>query len=361
MKMGSVRVLAALLALFAVAVIAAGCGSSSSGSSSSETSGSSETTETTSSETGETKPVSSKELGLGEPSPAICEGNEYHLGVDVFSDTQPEMILIREGIEKAAEETGCTETSVSVNNVDPNAALQDVQSFIQEGVDGVITADAVAAEAQGQAKLLENKGIPFVQMAAVAPKVPIVVDREHEAGLIDGEKLGEAYEATGNKAVPYFISGRNDASGEPYVGFYTNVEKGVEKTTGMPNSNVIRIDVKTDPALATSATKSVLAKIPGDAPILLHGPSEETTEAILKAVESDPNHSGPVMTIAGRAYAGRKEAVCANEAYVGMLDFQYILWGKYLVPDVIAQIQGKEVPETVYTPFKYSSREELCK
>src|SRR5665647_448703 len=77
----------------------------------------------TQSPTGPSRPDSSVDPasvpGMGEPSSDLCEGEEFTIGLDIYSDSDSTSTANIASFERVAESMGCVDTIVLVDNADP--------------------------------------------------------------------------------------------------------------------------------------------------------------------------------------------------------------------------------------------------
>ncbi len=133
---------------------------------------------------------------LAHPTKALCKKSSYKIGYDVFSGNQPFAVSLTNGILDAAKKVGCVQILKTVDNLNGPVAVGNLKTLINEGIDGFIDFQVLAAYQTAMAKTLKDKKIPAVTVVgAELPGFP-------QVGLapFDTEKKAAIYMATIAKA-----------------------------------------------------------------------------------------------------------------------------------------------------------------
>lgn len=344
-------ILAAVAAL-TVPLVLASCSSSGSD-------GSSSTGTATTAGAASTSAVAAA-ITLGQVGPGLCQGKHYKIGYDTWSDTEVFTIAVNNELKAAAAQTGCVDLVTLVDNADPGTAVANVQTLVQEHVDGVMLFQVVAAANQGIAKILSAAKIPAISISASAPGIPFIFPDEHAAGLKAGSELGVAGKARFGSTMPYVLLGGFPEGGDNVVTRIKAVLEGVEKSyPDLPSGHVINIDTKADPATANSNTLNALGNVPSGSPILVSGISDSTTNAIYQAVVKDGRGGSAVVVPIGGANPSGLQFVCQYSAYAGVLSYLPETNAKYMLSAIIARLVGQSVPDVVHTPVAYLTRQNM--
>lgn len=299
---------------------------------------------------------------IGHTTSALCAGKTYTIGYDAFSTTAPGTGTFLTSLQDVAHSLGCVTLISSVNNADPATAAADAQSFVSRGVSAAILFNAVTAAASGQLQIFKAAKIPVIQFGAVAPGAPTLVAPEFKAGNLAGTQLAKAFKKANPGKVPYILAGRNDASGQPYIGYMTNFINGAKaQFSNYPKSKVISVEAGTTPVQAQTVVRDALGKVPPSAPVILMGDDEQITQAMLETVLQQSGRSpGSAMTVNGRGQTATVPTVCSTKQMVGMVNYFFSKYGNYLMPLAILQAQGKTVPKVTTTKVAYQSKRQLC-
>jgi ribose transport system substrate-binding protein len=297
---------------------------------------------------------------IGKPTKALCTGKTYTIAFDVFSDTHAFAQANIENFKALAKQLGCVTPVITVDNADPGTAVSNINSFIQRKVDGVVLAQVIAAAQPGIMRALDRAHVPAVATYITAPGAPFISVDDAAAGLQGGQALGQMFaEGPRAKETPYVMSGDFTDGGPTAVARMDSFVKGVqEKVPGVPKDHIIHVETKADPANTNARTLDAIGRVPKGAPILMGAVNDETTQAMLQAAKQT-GHGKDVMAIGqGGAPSGRK-FICQYPQFVGSVAYYPEKWFDYLLPAVIAQIQGQKVPAKIYIPTKVITKDNL--
>lgn len=336
----------AALALCIVPLLLAACGSSSSN--------------TTGSLPAKAKRASS-DLGLGHPSSALCKGKHYTIGYDSFSDSQAFAVAVSKDLDSAAHTMGCVKLVKLTDNADPQTALSNVQTLINQHVDGVILFQILAAAQPAIARDLKRAHIPGVATSVPAPGLPFVSDSDEHAGFQAGQALARAFKAKHSGSVlPYLIVGGRPEGGPVDKQRAQGIVSGVKSVLPkLPQSHIQIIDSNAVQDQAYTQTLSAISRVPASSPVIMSGENEEVVLGMYKAAQQRGRKDLLVMGLGGDN-VGLHE-VCTQHDYVGTVQFFPERWGGWLLPAVMAQIHNAGLPKTVYIPTSVQTKADIKK
>jgi ABC-type sugar transport system substrate-binding protein len=294
---------------------------------------------------------------IGKPDPALCGGKTFTIGYDAFSDTESFAVALKQGLEKAASDLGCVTIKALVDNADAATAVQNAKVLAQQKVDGAILFNVIQAASQGQSQALKAANIPLVSLAVPVDGYPFITNDDAANGLQAGTALGEAFKKSGNTKGVALIGRFDDQDSTKQR--MDGVIQGLKNTA--PEVTVQEYATKADGPTTQSATAALLPKVPADAAILISAPNDDLTYASYQAVkQANRLDKALAMGIGGVNPVGL-DYVCKNkDHYVGTVGFFPENWPKYLLPALLATIQGSTsvptypakivVPTEVITP-----------
>jgi ribose transport system substrate-binding protein len=294
---------------------------------------------------------------IGKPDKALCNGKTYTIGYDSFSDTESFAVALKQGLEKAASDLGCVTIKALVDNADAATAVQNAKVLAQQKVDGAILFNVIQAASQGQSQALKAANIPLVSLAVPVDGYPFITNDDAANGLQAGEALGDAFVKSGL------------TKGVALIGRFDDQDSTKQRADGViqgiknkaPNVTIMEYATKADPPTTQSATAALLPKVPADAAILISAPNDDLTYASYQAVkQANRLDHAFAMGIGGVNPVGL-DYVCKNkDHYVGTVGFFPENWPKYLLPALLANINGATnvpaypakivVPTEVITP-----------
>lgn len=287
---------------------------------------------------------------IGHPNKALCGGKQYTFGYDAFSNTDSFEIPMYKGMQQVASQLGCVKLKQLVDNTDPSTAVQNARIFAQEHVNGAILFNVVQAASQGQTQVLRASHIPVVSLAVPAQGAPFITNDDHSDGVKAGTALGKAFEAKHKGGPAYAIIGRYDGQTSTKQRM-DGATEGLKQT--VPGVHVLPVETKADPPTANAVTAAVLPRVPANATILAVGGNDDLTYAMYQAIKHAGRQNQAMMMAIGGAYPSGLNFMCQNRAsYVGDVGFFPEHWGNYLIPALMAEIQGAKVPSKVIIPTK---------
>jgi ABC-type sugar transport system substrate-binding protein len=294
---------------------------------------------------------------IGNPDPALCNGREYTFGYNTFSDTEEFAANLWKGIEDVAAQIGCVKVNKLSDNVDPATAVANAKIFAQQKVDGALLFNVLEAAGPGQVQVLQQAGIPAVSIVVEAPDETFVTNDDMADGIKVGTALGQAYLDSGKTGPVYAVLGRFDGQGKTGIARLDGVKKGLQDT--VPGIQIEEFETKADPPTAQSGTAAVLGKIPDGATILVSGINDQIAYSMLQAVKQAKREKDAMVMSIGAVNPGGLQFICQNPEYVGALGFFPENWPKYMIPALIARVQGVPIEHKYVVPTEIIARDKI--
>src|ERR1017187_3988130 len=104
------------------------------------------------------------------PTKALCKKASYKLGYDVFSESQPFAVTVSQGLKNAAKSIGCVTILTTTDNLNGPVAIGNLKTLLNEGIQGFVDFQVLAAFQPPITKLLATAKIPGV--AIVGANLP---------------------------------------------------------------------------------------------------------------------------------------------------------------------------------------------
>jgi len=282
---------------------------------------------------------------LAHPTKALCKRASYKIGYDVFSDSQPFAVSLTNGLVRAAESIGCARVIKTVDDMNGPVAIGNLHTLIDEGINGFVDFQVLAAYQPAMAKILKNAEIPAVTVVgATLPGFP-------QVGLepFTAEKSAAMYMASVAKKlfpanIPYFLGGAEPTSGAAVLARYFGAVAGIKAAyPGIPASHVIEVITNGVETTAYNNTLSALSRVPGNAVVLMQAVNDEDLGGMFKAAQSRGRKDFFVNSFGGDSYG--LSQVCANPThYVGAWYLDPEGWGPVLLSLIMEQMNGEKVP-----------------
>lgn len=295
---------------------------------------------------------------LGAPSAEQCAGRDYRLGFDVFSDSQSFALATTQGMQRVAEEMGCVTVDTLSDGADPAKAVQNVQIFMQQEMDGVMLAQVIAAAQPGIVKILNENGAAGVASYVPAPGIPFVDVDNAKAGEKAGAALGAlALDEWGDDAEVYLIIGAFEEGGELSIARMDGYEVGATAVLeGLSEDHIVYVPTMADPPTANTGTANALGRIPAGSKLLIGGINDETTLAMVQAVETSGKDYEYFAIGQG---ASVLDAICTGQLD-GSVAYFPENYAEYTIPAIIGLLQGQEVPDFVEMPTELLTTDNLA-
>jgi ABC-type sugar transport system substrate-binding protein len=306
------------------------------------------------------QPSGSTALDLSHPTKALCKKGTYKIGYDVFSDSQPFAVSLSDGLKQAAASVGCAQILETVDNQNGPVAIGNLHTLINEGINGFVDFQVLAAYQPAMSKILKQAKIPAVTVVgATLPGFPQVgldpFNTEKNAAMYMANVAKQKYPGQ----IPYFVGGAEPESGPAVFARYLGAVAGVKAVfPNIPKSHIIEVDTDGVETQAYNNTLSALSAVPHNAVVMLQAVNDEDTGGMAKAAASRGLPNYLVNSYGGDSYGLGQ--VCANSHYVGSWYLDPSGWGPVLLSLEMDEMNGVKVPQvtniagyevTAKTPF----------
>jgi ABC-type sugar transport system substrate-binding protein len=281
------------------------------------------------------------------PTKALCKGQQYTIGYDVFSGTQPFANLVSKGLKDAAAKLGCVTVKTTVDNLNGPVAVGNVKTFINQHVDAVVDFNVLAPFQAPIAKLLKQANIPGVAIVgANLPGYPSVGADNYGASVKNGLALATAAKKKFPGETPYLVVAAEPSAGPIVLQRYTGAVAGAKQVfSDLPSDHIIRVDIDGTEPDAYNKTLSALSKVPPDAVVMLTGVNDEATHGAYKAAAARLKNY-LVNSFGGDPF-GLSQVCADREHYVGALYLQPELWGSSSLAVVLRMIHKMPYPKAI--------------
>lgn len=302
----------------------------------------------------------STDLGLGNPTPALCNGKHYTIGYDVFSDTQEFAAAMTQNMKDVAKTLGCVDIVVLTDNADPATALSNVKTLVQRKVDGVVLFQVIASAQAGIMNTLNAAHIPAIAVAVPAPGAPFLSISDLESGKLAGQHLADLVISKGQDKNAVALVGAFPAGGKSTIDRATGVTEGIRtKISDFPDSRVITVDGGAGADSGYQAVTNVLSKLPAGAPIMVTGVNDDVISGMVRALQTAGRTTNVYTAGMGVVSPSGAKYVCNSPLYVGGVGFFPETWGTYVIPAILDKIQGKSLPGATYIPEKWMNASDV--
>src|SRR5262249_15419430 len=172
----------------------------------------------------------------------LCKGKTFKIGYDVFSSTQPFANLVTKGLKDAAKKTGCVTVITTVDNSNGPVAVGNVKTMLNQGADGIVDFNILAAFQPAIAKLVKQANVPAdAIVGATLPGYPTIGADNYGAAVINGQELAKAGKKKFGSKVPYLVVAAEPTAGPIIMLRYSGTVAGVKKLyPTLPSDHIIQ-------------------------------------------------------------------------------------------------------------------------
>ena len=265
----------------------------------------------------------------------LCKGKTFKIGYDVFSSTQPFANLVTKGLKDAAKKTGCVTVITTVDNLNGPVAVGNVKTMLNEGANGIIDFNVLAAYQPAIAKLAKQAGVPAdAVVGANLPGYPAIGADNYGASVLNGQELAKAGKKKFGSAVPYVVVAAEPSAGPIIMQRYSGAVAGAKLVyKNLPSDHVIQVTSDGTEAGTYNNAVSAFSRVPSGAPVLTTAVNDEVAHAMYKAALARKLNF-LVNSFGGDPFG--LSQVCADRThYVGALYLEPEKWGESAVATIM--------------------------
>lgn len=294
----------------------------------------------------------SPKLALGSPTPALCQGKKYTIGVDYFLSTDSFAGPWLKSIQRVAKSLGCVTVIAAADEVNPQKAVANMQTFVQRGANGVILIQVVGTAAAGVMKVLNDAHVAANACCVAQGHGSVFVSvPDYESAYSGGKYLAQQYLKSGKSAKPYVVLGLLTEGGVATQERLAGVRDAIFDTIpGIPKSHLITFETHVNPTLVYNKMLTILQRIPKGSPILGMGVADPYSIPMFEAIKHQGRQADALWMGLGGEVVGL-EYVCKNPNYLVDVAHFPENWGLVHVPLILDQIHGMKVPQWIQMPW----------
>lgn len=280
-------------------------------------------------------------------SSALCQGKHFKIGYDVFSATQPFANLVTKGLKDAAAKTGCVTVVTTVDNGNGPVAVGNVKTMLNEGANGIVDFNILAAFQTSIAGLLKSAHVPGdAVVGANLPGYPAVGADNYGAAVLDGQALAAAGKTKFGGTVPYLVVAAEPTAGAIIMQRYYGVVAGVKKVyPNLPSDHIIQVKSDGTEAGVYNNAVSAFSRVPASADVLTTAENDEVAHGMYKAALA--RHLNFLVNSFGGDPFGLAQ-VCADRThYAGALFLEPEKWGESALAVIMRMANKMPYPSNV--------------
>lgn len=289
--------------------------------------------------------------------PEVCQGQDgegRRIGFANLGESVPFAVLVREGIQKVAEQCNLEVLAVD-NELDPQQALENARNFAAQNVDGVIEFQVDSDISDALCGILGDRPVIAIDI----PQEPCAVFAgadNRAAGELTGEGAGELAMERWDCEIDQIVTFEGFASGDPSVQRLNGSLAGLQQVCPdleygdfeewaqtVPDSIITRIDAdRTEPAF--NEGRDWLTAHPDADQVVALCLNEDACLGFHSAVEQ-AGRAGEVIFASNGADPSAHDLMRNDENYAGATGFFPEKYGELVVPNIIRMMNGEE-PES---------------
>jgi len=310
--------------------------------------------EPTASEPAASEPTAS-EPAASEPA-ASGDAESFKIGYISLGDSVPFVKLVSDGIREAAEAAG-QELIFCDSEIDPAKALACAQNLKVQGVEGVINFQVFQDSSPEICAAYD--GVPTIAVDIVQPpcQIAFMGANNREAGRMAGAAIGEHAQTEWDCDYTAYVSLESTASGQANTdrmgGFREGFEEFCEITED--KENILDDADRTDPALEKMT--NLLGALPGDR-IIVVAINEDGILGAIGAANTLGRQDDLYYAGQGADPSAWKDIAC-NPNYIATVAYYPERYGELLIPNMVAALQGEEIPEEIFTEHDIINRDNI--
>ncbi len=289
-------------------------------------------------------------LHMGHPTRALCKHKTYRIGLEFWGDQDPFALTNIASFRQVAGQLGCVQfVGPLFDATDPSKVIENMQTFVERKVDGVVLALIVPATQPGAVRILKQANVKVLSIYVPIPNTTFLDEDDVDSGYKMGRELISRFLAKYPGKTPYVIFG-GLRSVPAAVGREQGFDKALKKLMPhLPKDHYTEVEVAGDPVVANRATAAALAKIPKDALILAPAIDDQSAFGMLKAAHA-AGYTGRVMAWAQGGSPAGLRFICGDPDFIGTIAYQPEKWGIYVLPAIMDVINGKQLPASIRQP-----------
>ncbi len=297
--------------------------------------------------------------GKQNKSPGAETGvKRYKVGFANLQEDIPFAVRVREGIQKAAKEHN-VDLVIADNRLDGQTALNNANSFVTQGVDGVIEFQTDEKFGPEIMRKFNEAEIPVIAIDIPMPGATFFGVDNHRAGFMAGEGLGKWVKANWDGQVDALIMLELPQSGPVPAARMKGQRDGLESVIGIiPESKVKHLDSKQTLEEARKIVSDTLTTLPDARRIAVVCINDDTALGAINAAETAGRAEHIAVVAVDASDRGRESIRKPNSRQIGSTASFPEKYGEKLIPAIIRAIEGEKL-EDFYTDHAFLTKDNV--
>lgn len=289
-----------------------------------------------------------------------AEDKQWVVGFANIDEAVELQIAVRESMVAAAEKAGI-KLILANNEFDGAKAVRNADDMITMKVDAFIEFNVDESVGPVIMEKMNAAGIPVFAVDIPHPGAAFFGANNIMAGEIAGEYLANASLKKWGSEPDCLLLVEDSTSGESVLNRVAQQPVGLRKIfPDYPEEKVFYIDSGTDAAVCQKMVSDFLSAHPDFGSIAIGAFNDVIALATLAAVETAGREADCILVAENEYayldYVKNNPGPVENEVFVGGVAFFFEKYGDFLMPSVVAVLNGGEMPENVYVEHQVVDR-----
>ncbi|GAB4542882.1 MAG: sugar ABC transporter substrate-binding protein [Anaerolineae bacterium] len=305
-----------------------------------------------------------KTVEVEVPAAEACptKKDSYKIGFANLTEDIVFTKLVRESIERNAEAAGNIELVLADNKLDGATALANADSFILQGVDGVIEFQTDEKFGNVIMSKFRNEGIPVIAIDIPMPGATFFGADNYYAGRLAGEAAAEWVNENWDGQVDAILELGLPQSGPIPAARMQGMLEGLQDNLAnpVPEDMIFHLDSKNTQDEAFRVVSDVLPSIPDAKHIVGTAINDGTALGIIAALEAAGRKDQGIVIGQNADPSAREEMVKEGSIYLGSTAYFPEKYGDYLIPAIIDLLECRPLPPSIYVDHVLVTAENAC-
>ncbi|MBE7555896.1 MAG: sugar ABC transporter substrate-binding protein [Anaerolineales bacterium] len=270
--------------------------------------------------------------------------------------------LVREGIEAAAKEAGNIELVLADNKLDGATALANADSFLTQGVNGVIEFQTDEKFGNVIMDKFRTANVPVIAIDIPMPGATFFGADNYKAGRLAGEAAAEYAKQNWDGQVDAILLLELPQSGPIPAARMQGMLEGLQDNleTKVPDDMVFRLDSKNTQDEAFKVVGDTLPKIPDAEHIVGMTINDGTALGTIAALEAANRKDQAIVVGQGADPSGQEEIMKEGSIYLGATGYFPEKYGFKIIPAILDALECRPLPPSIYVDHVFITKDNLC-
>jgi ribose transport system substrate-binding protein len=296
------------------------------------------------------------------PEACATMKDNYKIGFANLTEDIVFTKLVGEGIESAAQAAGNIEIVRADNKLDGATALANADSFITQGVDGVIEFQTDEKFGNVIMDKFRAEGIPVIAIDIPMPGATFFGADNYRAGRLAGEEAAKYVNANWEGDVDAILLLELPQSGPIPAARMQGMLEGLQDnlTNKVPEDMIIRLDSKNTQDEAFKVVGDTLPRIPDAQHIVGMTINDGTALGTIAALEAANRQDQAIVVGQGADPSGQAEIMKEGSIYIGATGYFPEKYGEKIIPAMLDALNCKPLPPSIYVDHVLINKDNLC-